>query len=79
MVQGIQAGWNKALGGLELPSMAFNTRLLQPAPAAESRTVSTSYGGDTYYVTVQDRLAAAVLVSTARDRQFSRLAAGMGG
>jgi len=75
-------GINKALkdmATLELPSMAFNTRLMQPVAAAQSKTTNTSYGGDTYYVTVQDRLAAAVLVATARSRQYNRLATSMGG
>ncbi len=35
--------------------------------------------GDTYYVTVTDRLAAATLLSNVRGRQQQRLAAGMGG
>lgn len=34
--------------------------------------------GDTYYVTVTDRLAAAVMLSNIRDRQQRRLAVGMG-
>lgn len=75
-------GINKALknmAAIELPGMMFQTRLMQPVAAGESKTTNTSYGGDTYYVTVQDRLAAAVLVATARSRQYNRLATGMGG
>ncbi|MEN6507043.1 MAG: hypothetical protein ABFD92_21110 [Planctomycetaceae bacterium] len=45
------------------------------APIPGNLTVT----GDTYYVTVTDRLAAATLLSNVRGRQQQRLAAGMGG
>jgi hypothetical protein len=85
---GIHAGFDRAWGGAArsmtadvaglvgaragTPSFAGSLR-----PALAAAPSGVALGGDTYYVSIQDRLAAAMFLSAVKDRQTARLNGGM--
>jgi len=88
LVTGIKAGWDHAWGGAARSMTAdvaglVGARAGAPSftgamrPALSASPSGVALAGDTYYVSIQDRLAAAMFLSAVKDRQTTRLNGGM--